>query len=111
MPQDRQLPEVGEEIHLPGPSAQPLLVAVTTTIAIIGLTQPSPVFTIFGVVTLLMVLYSWIRDARAEFKALPDHHGHGDDHHAEGHGHAEPVDTTAASSPDVAAAPAAPEGH
>ena len=82
MSTERQLPEVGEEIHLPGPSAQPLLVAVTTTIMLLGLTQPSPVFFIFGLVTLLMTLYAWIRDARREFKALPDHHGH-DDHHAE----------------------------
>jgi flagellar biosynthesis component FlhA len=85
MSTERQLPEVGEEIHLPGPSAQPLLVAVTTTILLIGLTQPSPVMFLFGLATLLIVLYAWIRDARAEFKALPEHHGHGDDH-----GHGEP---------------------
>ncbi|MFT4035031.1 MAG: hypothetical protein QM679_05595 [Patulibacter sp.] len=85
MATERQLPEVGEEIHLPGPSAQPLLVAVTTTIMLVGVTQPSPVFFLFGLITLLMVLYSWIRDARAEFKALPDHHDHGDHdaHHAD----------------------------
>jgi flagellar biosynthesis component FlhA len=82
MATERQLPEVGEEIHLPGPSAQPLLVAVTTTIMLLGLTPDSPVYFIFGLVTLLMVLYAWIRDARREFKALPDHHGH-DEHHDE----------------------------
>jgi flagellar biosynthesis component FlhA len=80
---DRQIPEVGEEIHLPGPSAQPLLVAVTTTIMLLGVTMDTPVFFLFGLVTLLWVLYLWIRDARAEFKALPESHGHHDEHHDE----------------------------
>lgn len=93
MPSERQIPEVGEEIHLPGPSAQPLLVAITTTIFLLGLTKESPVFSIFGGVTLLLVLWSWIRDARAEFKALPDHHGHEEHGHADDHGADEtPVD-------------------
>jgi hypothetical protein len=81
---DRQLPEVSEEIHLPGPSAQPLLVAATTTIMLIGVTQETPVFFVFGLVTLLMVLFAWVRDARAEFKALPDSHGHDHDEHHDG---------------------------
>ncbi|MFN7131522.1 MAG: hypothetical protein ACK4N5_05525 [Myxococcales bacterium] len=82
MSTERQIPDVGEEIHLPGPSAQPLLVTITATIMLIGVTQPSPVYFIFGLVTLLMVLAAWTRDAIAEFKALPDHHDHGDDHDA-----------------------------
>lgn len=80
---DRQIPEVGEEIHLPGPSAQPLLVALTTTIMLLGLTKIGsgiPVVFLFGLITLCIVLYAWIRDARAEFKALPDSHDHGHDH-------------------------------
>jgi xanthosine utilization system XapX-like protein len=87
MATERQLPPVGEEIHLPGPSAQPLLVAVFTTIALIGVTQPAPYVFIIGMVGLLITLYAWIRDAIAEFKALPDHHDHGHDDH----GHDEPA--------------------
>ncbi len=88
MSADRQIPEVGEEIHLPGPSAQPLLVALTTTIMLIGVTTGPKIalglsiFFWFGLVTLLLVLSLWIRDARAEFKALPESHGH-DDHHGD----------------------------
>lgn len=92
---DRKLPEVGEEIHLPGPSAQPLLVAVTTTIMLIGVTTGPKlalglsVFFWFGLITLLLVLAAWIRDARAEFKALPESHGHDHDHdHGDAHGEA-----------------------
>lgn len=86
---DRQIPEVGEEIHLPGPSAQPLLVALTTTIMLIGLTSGPKlalglsVLFWFGLVTLLLVLWLWIRDAREEFKALPESHDHGHEHHDE----------------------------
>ena len=99
MSTERKLPEVGEEIHLPGPSAQPLLVAVTTSIMLVGVTQPSPVFFIFGLVTLLMTLFAWIRDAIAEFKALPDHHGeHAHDHDAHDAPLSDSGDATAAES-------------
>ncbi|MBJ7470184.1 MAG: hypothetical protein JHD16_02740 [Solirubrobacteraceae bacterium] len=87
MATERQLPPIGEEIHLPGLSAQPLLVAVFTTIALLGVTIDTPVFFIIGIVGLLITLYAWIRDAVAEFKALPDHHDHGHDDH----GHEEPA--------------------
>lgn len=87
MATERTLPEVGEEIHLPGPSAQPLMVAVGSTIALIGVTIDTPVVCIIGLVTLGITLFSWIRDAIAEFKALPDHHG--DHAHDAGHGHGE----------------------
>jgi hypothetical protein len=79
MATERQLPEIGEEIHLPGPSAQPLLVAVFTTIALIGLTTWGPMLWL-GLLGLVITLGAWIRDAVREYRALPDHHGHGDDH-------------------------------
>ena len=83
MATERQIPEVGEEIHLPGPSAQPLLLAVGTTIMLLGVTQPKPIFFIIGFVVFSLTLFAWIRDAVIEFKALPDHHGeHGHDDHA-----------------------------
>lgn len=88
MATERPIPQVGEEIHLPGPSAQPLLVAVFTTIALIGITITTPVPFIIGMVGLILTLAAWTRDAVAEFRALPDHHHHGDEH---GHGHDEPA--------------------
>ncbi len=104
MATERKLPPVGEEIHLPGLSAQPLMVAVTSTIALLGVTMATPVFFIIGITGLLITLYLWIRDAVVEFKALPEHHDHGHDDH--GHdGHAEP----AAAAPALDKADAAPE--
>lgn len=94
MATERKLPEVGEEIHLPGPSAQPLMTALSFTLMLIGVTSfPGlgngvPVLFIIGLVWFSITLYAWIRDARAEFKALPDHHGdhgHGDEHGAGAH--------------------------
>ena len=37
-PLDPEVPPAGEEIHLPGPSLQPLLLTVGITIALIGVT-------------------------------------------------------------------------
>jgi hypothetical protein len=85
MATERKLPEVGEEIHLPGPSAQPLMLAVGSTIALLGVTQPKPIFFIVGIAIVIITLFKWIRDAIAEFKALPDSHG---DHGHADHGHA-----------------------
>lgn len=105
MSTQRQLPPIGEEIHLPGPSAQPLLVAATSTIALLGVTIDTPVFFIIGIVGLLITLYTWIRDARREFKALPDHHHHGEDHGHADHGPADPASESAASLSKTEAAP------
>lgn len=75
---DKQLPPVGEEIHLPGGSIQPLLLTIGITIALIGVTF-SIVLVILGGVLTVWTLARWIADARREMAALPAHHGDG--HH------------------------------
>jgi hypothetical protein len=73
---DRPVPAVGEEIHLPGGSLQPLGISVGITLAIVGVTT-SIVLVVIGVVLTVAMLYGWIRDARREFEELPaDHAGH-----------------------------------
>ena len=75
-PLDPELPPVGEEIHLPGPSLQPLLLTVGITVALVGVTT-SLVFVIAGGILTLVVLVRWIQDARRELDSLPaetDHH-------------------------------------
>ncbi len=71
---ERDIPPVGEEIHLPGGSLQPIAVTVGITLALLGLTT----FTIMIWVGLIVVLWAvvlWIRDARREMAELPlDHH-------------------------------------
>jgi len=71
---ERRLPPVGEEIHLPGPSAQPILLTIGVTTTLVGVTTNLFVLAL-GIVLTLAVLYVWIRDARHEFAELPeDHH-------------------------------------
>ena len=59
------VPPAGEELHLPGPSLQPLLLTV-------GITTAWWISAIAGVAALL-VLVAWVRDARQELSDLPVH--------------------------------------
>jgi hypothetical protein len=63
-------PPAGEEIHLPGPTAQPMLLAVGITVALVGVTI-SPIFIVAGLALAIPVLVRWIRDSRHEFHELP----------------------------------------
>ena len=75
-----ELPPVGEEIHLPGGSVQPLLLTIGITIALVGVTFSWVLCVIGGILT-LWTLVSWISDARREMAELPLHHD------GDGHGH------------------------
>jgi hypothetical protein len=73
-PLEPELPPGGEEIHLPGPSIQPLLLAFGITIAIVGITTFF-VLVVAGVVLSIGTIVVWIRDTRREIDELPlDHH-------------------------------------
>jgi hypothetical protein len=73
-PLDPDVPPAGEEIHLPGPSIQPLLLTVGITMGLLGVTIFFP-FVIAGVLLALFVAVSWIRDARRDIDELPlEHH-------------------------------------
>ena len=72
-PLDPEIPPVGEEIHLPGPSVQPFLLAIGITLAIVGITFNVAVM-IAGIVLSVVVIGAWIRDARREFGELPAEH-------------------------------------
>jgi hypothetical protein len=73
-PLDPDVPPAGEEIHLPGPSIQPLLLTVGITMGLLGVTIFFP-FVIAGVLLSLAVIVSWIRSARRDIGELPlEHH-------------------------------------
>jgi hypothetical protein len=69
-PLDPDIPPAGEEIHLPGPSIQPLLLAFGITIGVVGVTTFIGL-TIAGVILSLWVTFRWIRDARRDIDELP----------------------------------------
>jgi hypothetical protein len=72
---ERELPPAGEEIHLPGPSVQPVLLAAGITTALIGVTI-SIVLVIAGGLLSLVVIVRWIRDTRRDVAELPLEHDH-----------------------------------
>jgi hypothetical protein len=67
---DPDVPPAGEEIHLPGPSVQPVLLAAAITMALLGVTIFFP-FVIAGVLLSLAVIVSWVRGARRDIDELP----------------------------------------
>lgn len=74
-PIEPELPEVSEEIHLPGPSTEPVLIAVGITIALIGVTFHI-VAVVLGTALVLWQSIKWIRETREEIRALPQDHDH-----------------------------------
>ena len=72
---ERSTPPVGEEIHLPGPSLQPLLLTVGITMTLLGITTALFLVIAGGILTLATLLV-WIRGARREFDHLPSEHHH-----------------------------------
>jgi hypothetical protein len=75
-PLEPEVPPTGEELHLPGPSVQPVLLAFGITLAIVGVTT-SIVFVVAGALLTIGVIVAWIRDTRRDIAELPLHH---DDH-------------------------------
>jgi hypothetical protein len=69
-PLDPDVPPAGEEIHLPGPSIHPVLLAFGITLAVVGTTTFIG-FTIAGVILSLWVTFRWVRGAREDIDELP----------------------------------------
>jgi hypothetical protein len=69
-PLDPEIPPVGEEIHLPGPSILPVLTAVGITLAIIGITTFIEL-TVIGVLLTVYCIVRWVGDTRHEIDELP----------------------------------------
>jgi hypothetical protein len=70
-PLDRPVPPSGEEIHLPGASVQPVLLAVGLTLTLLGVTLGN--FVLFsGLILSIWVTVRWIADTRREMGHLPE---------------------------------------
>jgi hypothetical protein len=72
-PLDPDVAPAGEEIHLPGPSIQPLLLTVGITVGLVGVTTYFPLV-IAGVILSIWVTIAWIRGARHDIDELPLEH-------------------------------------
>lgn len=60
-----------EEIHLPGPSALPLLTAVSITLIVVGLGL-TLIISAVGAVLFIWCLVKWIASTRRELAELPE---------------------------------------
>jgi len=69
-PLDPDVPPVGEEIHLPGPSLLPLLTAAGITLTLVGLTTFVELTVIGAVLTVVSVL-RWLGETRRSIDELP----------------------------------------
>lgn len=69
-PLEPEVPPVGEEVHLPGPSMLPLLTAIGITLAVVGVTTSLILVIGGGVLTVVCVL-RWIADVRRDIDELP----------------------------------------
>ncbi len=76
-PLERPVPPAGEEIHLPGPSLQPILLAFGITLALVGITVHT-FLVVAGTLLTVWVMARWIADTRREIAELPPEHA---DHH------------------------------
>ncbi|MDQ3723016.1 MAG: hypothetical protein M3376_08120 [Actinomycetota bacterium] len=66
-----ETPPAGEEIHLPGPSLQPILLALGITLTLVGVTLGRFVL-VSGLILTVWVIIRWIADTRHEMAALPE---------------------------------------
>ena len=71
----RGVPPVGEEVHMPPPSALPLINAASLAIAIIAITIS---WWVVGVAVLVFLGTSvrWVRDVKRDIADLPLDHSH-----------------------------------
>jgi hypothetical protein len=73
-PLEPETPPAGEEIHLPGGSIQPVLLAFFIAVAIVGITT-NVFLVIAGAVACVWIIVQWIRDTRRDIDELPlEHH-------------------------------------
>ena len=68
-----RLPQPTEEVHLPPPAYTPVLIALVTWIALVGVTL-SWLIVALGLIIVLIALTRWIRQAREEMRELPLEH-------------------------------------
>jgi hypothetical protein len=74
-PLDPDVPPAGEELHLPGGSIQPVLLAAAITVGLVGVTT-NIALVIAGAIATVWIIIVWIRDTRRDIDELPIEHDH-----------------------------------
>ncbi|MGD0198029.1 MAG: hypothetical protein ABSC56_09020 [Solirubrobacteraceae bacterium] len=73
--QTEPVPPAGEEIHMPGPSILPILLAVGITLSLIGVTI-SITLVVIGLAITVPVIFLWVRSTVRDVAELPPTHHH-----------------------------------
>jgi hypothetical protein len=71
----REVPAVGEEVHMPAQSALPLINAAALALTIVSITL-SWYLVAFGGIIFIATTIRWIRDVRRDIDELPLEHSH-----------------------------------
>lgn len=71
--EERRPPAPTEEVHLPGPSYQPVIAAAAITLVVIGIVLSTYMLAL-GVVVFVVVTVRWIRETREDISELPLEH-------------------------------------
>jgi hypothetical protein len=71
----RDVPPVGEEVHMPAPSALPLINAAALALAIVSITL-SWYLVAVGLIIFIATAIRWIRDVKRDIAELPLDHTH-----------------------------------
>jgi hypothetical protein len=71
----REVPPAGEEVHMPAPSALPLINAAALALAIVSITLTWWLVG-FGLIVFVATAIRWIRDVRRDINDLPLDHSH-----------------------------------
>lgn len=69
------VPPASEDIHLPGGSPLPLIVAIGVTLLVIG-TTIWWVWSALGLIITVVAVVIWVRDVRRDVDELPEEHHH-----------------------------------
>lgn len=72
-PEEEVVPPATEQVHLPGPSYLPVIVAAGVTLAVVGVVFSFVVLAI-GLIIALVGVVRWIGDSREEMAELPLEH-------------------------------------
>ena len=72
-PLDRPAPPAGEDIHLPGPTITPALVAFGLAVGLVGVTYHWYLIVI-GAVIMVAAAVRWLLDVRRSIDELPPSH-------------------------------------
>lgn len=73
VPEEEVVPPAAEEVHLPGPSYLPVVVAAGAALALVGVVI-SVVLLAVGLVLVVAGVTRWIRETREDIAELPLEH-------------------------------------